>query len=168
MARLISGAVHDPNYVIASPSTAKGGIKLTCRDCGKRFVHGVTGEARESGARCQKCLRAIFGTGYTMGTFNRNRTVEQQRHEQRVRRYGLTTDGHATLVRSQQGSCAICGFTPRDGRELVIDHNHGTDEVRGLLCGKCNTALGMFGDDPERIEAAAEYLRAKGSTPVPR
>lgn len=54
-----------------------------------------------------------------------------------------------------QGSvCAIC-----KGPAEVIDHDHVTGHVRGILCFHCNTGLGHFGDDLNRIETAADYIR---------
>lgn len=53
------------------------------------------------------------------------------------------------------GCCQICGTIDR----LVIDHNHNTDEVRSLLCYRHNTGLGLFQDDPDLLEKAAQYLR---------
>lgn len=50
--------------------------------------------------------------------------------------------------------CWICGSKVR----LCIDHNHETGNVRGLLCTKCNTGLGMFEDNPVKLERAIEYL----------
>ncbi|WP_368859394.1 endonuclease domain-containing protein [Arthrobacter humicola] len=41
---------------------------------------------------------------------------------------------------------------------LCIDHDHGTGEARGLLCQRCNVALGNMGDDPERVRNLARYL----------
>jgi hypothetical protein len=56
---------------------------------------------------------------------------------------------------AQQGCCAICGDAPE---KLVIDHCHRKGSVRKLLCGGCNTGLGMFQDDPERLSKAIQYL----------
>ena len=57
---------------------------------------------------------------------------------------------------AQGEACAICrerfGQTPR------IDHDHETDEVRGLLCHRCNVDHGLLRDDRRVIEAAAHYL----------
>lgn len=52
-------------------------------------------------------------------------------------------------------ACMICGSK----RKLCIDHDHQSDRIRGVLCGKCNTAIGMFDDDPNRMEKAAAYVR---------
>ena len=51
--------------------------------------------------------------------------------------------------------CWICGSTKR----LCIDHDHNTGEARGLLCTKCNFALGHFEDDLHRLSKAIEYLK---------
>lgn len=41
---------------------------------------------------------------------------------------------------------------------LQVDHNHKTGEVRGMLCGPCNRAVGLLKDDPERMAALIHYL----------
>ncbi len=50
--------------------------------------------------------------------------------------------------------CSICGSNER----LVLDHCHKTNRKRGVLCSDCNTAIGMMGDNPQRLRWAAEYL----------
>lgn len=80
------------------------------------------------------------------------------------RRYGITLDDYNRMGRSQRWLCAICGRPPYpEGSRLVPDHNHATGEVRGLLCQPCNSALGLFGEKPERLSAAARYLLARGN-----
>lgn len=51
--------------------------------------------------------------------------------------------------------CWICGSKDR----LCIDHCHNSGTPRGLLCTKCNTAIGMFEDDTSRMEKAMDYLK---------
>lgn len=80
--------------------------------------------------------------------------------------YGLTLEEYEAMATAQDGLCAICRQpeTARDRggriRSLAVDHDHETHTVRGLLCHACNVALGYLDDDPERLEAAATYLRA--------
>lgn len=53
-------------------------------------------------------------------------------------------------------NCAICG---REAK-LKIDHSHQDGAFRGMLCDRCNRGLGLFGDSPETLIAASEYLHA--------
>lgn len=59
----------------------------------------------------------------------------------------------------QRDCCAICGGRdPVSGKALAIDHDHSTGRVRGLLCIRCNTALGSFKDDAALLVGALAYL----------
>lgn len=70
-------------------------------------------------------------------------------------RYGITEKQFEEIATSQNSSCAIC----HDGdRELVVDHDHVTNQVRGLLCKPCNMALGLLRDNPDIIHSAKEYI----------
>jgi hypothetical protein len=73
------------------------------------------------------------------------------------RLYGLSEAQYRRLLQAQKGACAICKRPPRR-RALCVDHCRVTKQVRGLLCNNCNTGLGLFGDDPARLRAAAAYL----------
>lgn len=55
----------------------------------------------------------------------------------------------------------MCGTKLGSSRwtKMAIDHCHKTGQVRGLLCTNCNTAIGLMKDSPERLEAAASYIR---------
>lgn len=82
-------------------------------------------------------------------------------------RYGVTAAEVEDLERQQDGRCAICEQFPAE--PMVVDHDHshctagqGCPEcIRGLLCRSCNTALGLLGDDPDRLTRAAAYLRRR-------
>jgi recombination endonuclease VII len=83
----------------------------------------------------------------------------RRRHLKQV--YGITPEEYAALLAAQHDVCAIC--KKKDRVRLCVDHCHDTRTVRGLLCKKCNTGLGCFDDDIERLRAAITYLeRARG------
>ncbi|MGV1006784.1 MAG: endonuclease VII domain-containing protein [Candidatus Nanopelagicales bacterium] len=72
--------------------------------------------------------------------------------------YGLREGERAALLAAQGGKCAICGWlTGRRAR--VVDHDHGSGEVRGLLCNLCNRVIGFYRDRSRVFECFAEYLR---------
>jgi hypothetical protein len=73
------------------------------------------------------------------------------------RKYGITQDQVDILLASQGGVCAICLNPPN--KQLYVDHDHLTGRVRGLLCHRCNLALGMLGDNESGIRRALNYLR---------
>jgi hypothetical protein len=66
------------------------------------------------------------------------------------------------IEQGHSGVCEICGAEPNE-RRLCVDHNHETGEIRGLLCFKCNLALGWFKEDADRMRAAAAYLERNWS-----
>ena len=77
-----------------------------------------------------------------------------------VGKYGITRDDYRDAWYRQGGLCSICNQPERTVRNhlLAIDHDHETGRFRSLLCSHCNRAIGMFGDDPERLRQAAEYI----------
>jgi Recombination endonuclease VII len=76
----------------------------------------------------------------------------------RGRRYGLTPDEYASLVASNpDGLCPLCRTRKADS----VDHNHANGAVRGYICNRCNTALGMMLDDRKTLTRAANYLKRR-------
>ena len=78
----------------------------------------------------------------------------------------MSEEDYNDTLELQEGVCALC-LKPEtskrdDGSEqlLAVDHDHATGRIRGLLCQRCNTGLGLFRDDPEALERAAEYVGA--------
>jgi recombination endonuclease VII len=72
----------------------------------------------------------------------------------RKQRYGVTPEQYEAMYNEQNGLCALLCGRPAE----CIDHCHDTKFVRGLLCRKCNSALGFFDDDPEVMIRAAGYV----------
>ena len=54
----------------------------------------------------------------------------------------------------------ICGKTPGK-TSLHVDHDHGTGDIRGLLCVGCNSALGQFHDDSVLLDRASDYVSSE-------
>jgi hypothetical protein len=78
------------------------------------------------------------------------------------REYDLTEAEYAAWVVKQGGRCGICGKEPsgqwHGDRMLNVDHDHETGAVRGLLCNRCNRALGLVGDTEEAVQKLMDYL----------
>ncbi len=102
---------------------------------------------------CKPCARA-----YTQQA-RRNYTPEQKRKIKSrtlVRQYGITLDQYDAMVTAQGAACLICG---RTDDPLMIDHCHSTNRVRGLLCGRCNGALGLIRESEQGAIGLLSYIR---------
>lgn len=73
------------------------------------------------------------------------------------RTYGISSEDFESMLRDQGNACAICG----NGGELHVDHCHASGQVRGLLCGSCNRALGLFKDNTGGLRKAIDYLETE-------
>lgn len=80
-----------------------------------------------------------------------------KRNSDLKRLYGISMHEYEHLIRQQGNACAICRgpLTPFP----YVDHDHLTGEVRGVLCGPHNLAIGLLQDDPELAEQLVRYLR---------
>jgi len=78
-----------------------------------------------------------------------------QRKRYLLQNYNLTPEQYDDMVQAQGGRCLVCQVVPA---RLDVDHCHTTGAVRGLLCHRCNTAIGLLGDDPNRMVALAAYV----------
>jgi hypothetical protein len=88
------------------------------------------------------------------------RTTEERAAKHLMDKYGITPEEKENLLRLQDGKCGICPRTEPGGRYNVfhVDHCHITGKVRGLLCDRCNRALGLFKDDEQNCIRASQYL----------
>lgn len=74
-------------------------------------------------------------------------------------KYGLDVFNYNKLLLDQESLCGICRL-PLDNN-IVVDHDHMSGAVRGLLHQKCNMAIGLFGDSVDKLKAAIKYLKQK-------
>jgi hypothetical protein len=92
---------------------------------------------------CRTC-RATYRNGINRGKFR-----------------SVISDEALKDIKQSITQCVICGLHEK----LVVDHDHKTGEIRGLLCNHCNRGLGHFRDDPMLLEFAAQYLYASADSP---
>lgn len=174
--------VEKPLAAFHTSPRGRQGVAAHCRECAKERRHAYE-------ARCDKRLLPPSkvcrwcGVDKPRTAFHRKKGGDglhslckacRSDHERRVRtptinreralraHYGIDTATYERMLSSQNGGCAVCGVKDAGGkcRHFHVDHDHETGEVRALLCNKCNPAIGLMDDDPERLEAAARYLRA--------
>ena len=81
------------------------------------------------------------------------------------RKFGITPETYYQLSESQSHLCAICNGIDDRGAKLAVDHCHNTGKIRGLLCRKCNVALGYLNDDIVLLESALNYLKSHKNSP---
>lgn len=87
----------------------------------------------------------------------KERKSAAKRWSNRAFRYGLSRESFRSLLVDQGHACAVCRSAIGEGAH--VDHSHATGEVRGLLCGNCNTGLGLFDDSVTRLASAVRYLK---------
>ena len=74
------------------------------------------------------------------------------------RYFKITPEQYEQMLKSQNGVCKTCGEKCLSGRNLAVDHCHVSGKIRGLLCSKCNRAIGLLNDSPELIKRVADYV----------
>ncbi len=95
----------------------------------------------------------------------------QMQHKYKLKQnYQMTVEEYGNILTKQNGVCAICKLpetrmtSSRKDKKvnaLAVDHNHISGRNRGLLCGNCNTALGLMKEDIETLKNMISYLRCE-------
>lgn len=84
---------------------------------------------------------------------NRNRANAQRYVFAKV--YGITVETFAEMIAAQNGRCSICTQLLE---QPCVDHDHASGKVRAVLCRKCNSMIGLAGENVDTILRAAAYL----------
>lgn len=145
---------------------------ICCYDCGKTI------ESHLYKNRCIDCKRIAHNKNNNADYHRRKDYVKMQRKayyasnkqtfiERNKTRYyykylkGMSVQDYEQLCKECNYSCNICGLIT-DGKftkKLYVDHDHSTKKIRGLLCQKCNSGLGMFKDNIIILSKAIVYLK---------
>lgn len=110
-----------------------------------------------------------------MRDYNKQRRADDPLLEMRrglQKAHDMTLEDFELMMTMQNGVCAICGRTEHRmstagarAYRLAVDHEHGTAEIRGLLCSMCNHAIGYLDDSPELLARAIAYLESPPAYP---
>lgn len=155
----------------------------TCTKCGKHkkssefFKRNDTKSWQTLRSHCKDCTSKKTSTYYSENSEkykslskewyikNRSRLVEYNKnHKEETRqynlmkKYGIGLDDFDALLKIQGGLCAICKKSSGT-KPLFVDHCHKTGKVRGLLCGSCNSAIGLLKESTTSMTRAIKYLK---------
>jgi len=84
---------------------------------------------------------------------------ETQKNRMLLSTYGITIIDYNFILEKQNNCCYICKkHKSKFKKDLAVDHNHITGEIRGLLCFRCNFGLSYFSENLETLQNAVEYL----------
>jgi hypothetical protein len=148
------------------------GLEKRCKECrlvaSKRTYKRAMADPERRAKKARSCKEYRERYPEKVKEWNRkmllSRTEEYNRNAHMKCVYGITTDEYDEMFRLQDGVCATCGRPEtRKNRHrgicrLHIDHDHVTGKVRGLLCCKCNWAIGGVNEDTEILRKMIEYL----------
>lgn len=126
-----------------------GKIRSTCKQCSNK--------KRDLIRKLQPTERYLIAVKLRS---IKHRTHPDYNDKLRAKKYGMTIEDLKEMIVKQDNKCYICNKSGEDNinEKLVIDHCHGTNKVRKLLCNYCNTALGQMKDDLIFIDKIKNYI----------
>jgi hypothetical protein len=139
-------------------------VGKVCKGCGATGNYYAKGMCRLCWQKDYRANNAGIVRAYNKAYWrdNKDKLRVRERQGRLKKEYGLSIQDYEKLLGSQGGVCKIClRYNSRKGLNgtLIVDHDHDTGVVRGLLCHGCNVGLGHFRDSPELLEEAIAYLR---------
>lgn len=146
------------------------GVPKRCADCRRDAFLIRSRAAYQRNAEVRRQKSREYAATHREEVLAKKRAYMRKRHAEqpelnRLRqisyKYGLSPEEYSALVERTGPTCPLCDeeFRGRGLHKRCVDHDHQTGKVRGLICSACNTAIGYFGDNPQRIESAIRYLR---------
>ena len=109
--------------------------------------------------KCKECKK-IYDRQWRIDNIDRHIKARRKSHLKKA--YSITPEEYDEMCRMQSSCCAICGTHQKDLKFILcVDHDHNTNDIRGLLCQSCNTGLGCFKDNTELLENAINYVKGR-------
>lgn len=117
-------------------------------------------------AQCRDCQVDASRKRYQRKShIDKAQVIQRVKVSRDFRRYGLLDGQRDQLLQAQNHRCALCrSDSPGSTHGWHVDHDHQTNQVRGILCAKCNMGLGILGDSINSLEKAVLYLKQGAST----
>lgn len=150
---------------LSAPATKRCGKCQQDKPVSEFYTRKRNGVAKGLLYRCKACTKKA---AFAWQRKNQEELNRRRRNRRWKENWGLTAEDYDGMLARQGGRCAICRRTATElwieaGRkgstQLFVDHSHATGLVRGLLCFRCNRALGLLRDDPDYLERGRRYLR---------
>ena len=131
--------------------TNKHGVRTSCSSCNKEYARAYRLKNPDK-EKIKERNRIYYRQRFRDSKEERERSWRRQG-------ISLTYCEYEKMLQESEFRCDICNTHQDDlNCSLSIDHCHKTGEVRGLLCRKCNSAIGMLDDNPELLNRALNYL----------
>lgn len=136
-----------------------------CPGCGEAKPLSEFHERRDRACRAAECKACSSSRSKTYNAQPENKERVRNRHY--LYRYGISAERYDQMVAERGNRCDICGGPPNGKGALHVDHDHACCPgdrtcgkcVRGLLCYRCNTALGAINDNLQTAQGMLSYLR---------
>lgn len=155
--RFVKGHSREPNLG-KSTQHMRNGDQRQCKLCSE-WKH-LSMFYQNSGYTCKPCRNAqiIKQRRESRPEWAQLETQPRRRASDREHalwaRYRLRPDDYSAMLAAQEGKCELC----KRREAKCVDHDHQTGKTRALLCNGCNSALGVFFDDPVMLRKAADYI----------
>lgn len=139
-------------------SRNRGGRQAKCKECAKAYQKAYYEANKEKileqqKAYCEANKEEILARAKAYYDPEKNREWKLKRN------FGIDLEQYDAMLEAQGDACAFCGKTQEENRKnLAVDHDHDTGEVRWLLCNNCNAGLGYFQDSPAMLRKVAGIL----------
>jgi len=180
-----------PHIFFAKVAKARDGYRLLCKLCYRshnqekthkrihpyRDVEPIAEIFPEGHKRCPICKEIKLLQHFNFDKRNKDgrgancrnclRLTKEEIRKNNLNKYEITQEDFDIMFQAQNGVCASCGNAETaknpagEVRPLSIDHCHRLNVVRGLLCSRCNTSLGLLFEDPNRIKALLKYIEER-------
>jgi hypothetical protein len=152
-------------------SSKPNGVRKQCNDCRKIY-------RKKAHKDNPKIKRRQARNWVNKNRDKVNEEARRRRSENRKRYkgytlkrdFGITLIQYEKMLNEQGGLCKLCNrpetakHQSGHTKELAVDHDHVTKNIRGLLCWVCNTGIGKLQDDPVLLRKAANYIEKHRKT----